>query len=188
VIVVLRSPKNPQKDVAIAYGDYAGKLDRTHGNRVRSEQLVLLSQHPPCPPKKLSPIPPPHLTTSSKWAEPGWHLNLEIPPKSRNSTFLPAPPSNKVFNSLHSEICTGTGHQLRSLVESFHLRSLVVDTEINNAPSSESRAGDLLSLTEEEIMNSLDVVHLIDRQNSIISKKRKKSSRKISTGSKQKSS
>ena len=129
VIIVLRSPSNPKREVAFAFGDYPGKLDRTHENRIRAEQLLLLSKHPPCPPKKLSSIPPSNPTTSSKWAEPGWHVDLEVPRKTKSNVhnFLPVPPTNKVFNSLHSEICSGTGHQMTSLVDTKHLRSLVIE-------------------------------------------------------------
>ncbi len=129
MVIVLRAPTNTKKDVAVAFGDYLGNLDRTHENRIRAEQLLLLSKHPACPQEKLPAVPPQNPSSSSKWAEPGWQLNLEVSTKNKSNAnkILPIPPSNKIFNALHSEICSGTGHQIAALVGTHHLRGLAVE-------------------------------------------------------------
>eukprot|EP00541_Cyclophora_tenuis_P002378 CAMPEP_0116544506 /NCGR_PEP_ID=MMETSP0397-20121206/2154_1 /TAXON_ID=216820 /ORGANISM="Cyclophora tenuis, Strain ECT3854" /LENGTH=100 /DNA_ID=CAMNT_0004068723 /DNA_START=302 /DNA_END=601 /DNA_ORIENTATION=- len=53
---------------------------------MRAEQLFLLATHPVARQKGLSIRPPsqPH----EPWAEPGWHLNLDVPKPDKKSTIL----------------------------------------------------------------------------------------------------
>lgn len=108
----------------------------------RAEQLFLLSTHPVAPAKELPNTPP--LKSSEHWAEPGWHLDLEVPEvKRRPSTILPTCPVFPVFEKYQLEFSTIPGRQAGSLVQTKHLRALATPL---------STVAQAISLAEEKLV------------------------------------
>ncbi len=139
VMVVLREPKNIAREARVAMKEFAsekcdnkdGDSNTTDGNKIedaiRAEQLLLLSLHPAVE-KKLSALPPSDPNSNMEWAEPGWHLNLDIPTRrshklSHNSALQLAPHSYH-FNCLYSEFSSSQGHQTASILGTHHLKVL----------------------------------------------------------------
>lgn len=90
---------------------------------LRAEQLFLLTAFPVAPSKPLSSVPIPRSVDS--WAEPGWHLDLNVPKNDhRPSAILPCAPSFPVLQNSHSEFCSAPGRQAASMIKEPHLRSL----------------------------------------------------------------
>ena len=134
-VIMLRSPRILAQEAAVAISDYVAtpdgstsKLDGSNiNNIIHAEELLLLSLHP-CPVQKLSPIPS---MKPREWAEPGWHIDLDVPKPGRRKTLsncaLQVEPPNSVMNRLYSEISSTQGHQMASLLDSHHLKVLSIE-------------------------------------------------------------
>ncbi len=90
---------------------------------VRAEQLFLLAAHPVAPPNgTLGTVPP--RTTNAPWAEPGWHLVLDVENEVRSRNILPCPPAFRLMQRIQSETCSTPGRQAASFLKTNHMRAL----------------------------------------------------------------
>jgi hypothetical protein len=89
----------------------------------RAEALFLLSAYPATDTEEPS-VPP--SSSSATWAEPGWHVNLNVPKDAKcgSRSLLPRAPSFPVLQKNHSEYCSAPGRQMASLIGTTHFRSL----------------------------------------------------------------
>lgn len=90
---------------------------------LRAEALFLLSAYPATN-SEIPSVPPSN--SSATWAEPGWHVNLDVPKdnKSGSRSLLPRVPSFPVMQKNHSEYCSAPGRQIASLIGTTHLQAL----------------------------------------------------------------
>ena len=125
VVIVLRSPQNSSKEARLALKD--AKETATDESIIRVEQLLLLSLHPYSD-QKLSGTPPETTGEDGEWAEPGWHLDLDVPERrQKNVSILQTPNTpNCAFNYLHYENSSSQGHQMASMIGSRHLQALCI--------------------------------------------------------------
>jgi hypothetical protein len=102
---------------------------RRHGNKqsveaefLRAEQLLLLSLHPESPAMSLPSNPSPHDPKSS-WAEPGWHIKLDVPKSGslRNQIL----PRTHWEQSQFNESDLTPGRQIAYLLAPRHLKTLM---------------------------------------------------------------
>jgi hypothetical protein len=89
----------------------------------RAEALFLLSAYPATDSEAPS-VPP--SSSSATWAEPGWHVNLNVPKDTEGGlrSLLPRAPSFPVMQKNHSEYCSAPGRQMASLIGTTHFRAL----------------------------------------------------------------
>jgi hypothetical protein len=111
----------------------------------RAEKLFLLATHP-LDASNLSTTP--HAKAGESWAEPGWHLNLDVPnfvePDWR--PILPRFPSFPVLERNLSEIASAPGRQTSSFLKQSHFRCLVSPlTAVSVASSPSESGGNILS-------------------------------------------
>jgi len=125
VVIVLRSPQNSSKEARVALK--GSKETVTDESIIRVEQLLLLSLHPYSD-KKLSGTPPETTGEEEEWAEPGWHLDLDVPETRQNKVSILQTPNtpNCAFNYLHYENSSSQGHQMASMIGSRHLQALCI--------------------------------------------------------------
>jgi len=88
----------------------------------KAEQLFLLAMHP----FSEGHLPTVPVTKSGDhWAEPGWHLVLDVPGDSlEESRILPCRPRFPVLEKNLSEIASAPGRQAASLLRTSHFRCL----------------------------------------------------------------
>lgn len=95
---------------------------------LKAEQMFLLAMHP-CRDEQLPTVP---VTKSgeSNWAEPGWHLILDVPSSAEaqspdsSSRILPCRSNFPVLEKNLSEIASSPGRQAASLLQTSHFRCL----------------------------------------------------------------
>jgi hypothetical protein len=90
---------------------------------IRAEKLFLLATHP-IGVVELSTTP---VTKSGEnWAEPGWHLVLDVPenPSTESSRILPCYPSYPLLEKNLTEIASAPGRQAASFLKPSHFRCL----------------------------------------------------------------
>lgn len=90
---------------------------------IRAEKLFLLATHP-IGLVELSTTPV--TKTGENWAEPGWHLVLDVPeqPSTDSSRILPCYPSFPLLEKNLSEIASAPGRQAASFLKPSHFRCL----------------------------------------------------------------
>ena len=90
---------------------------------LRAEALFLLAAYPATS-SEMPSVPPSNSTAT--WAEPGWHVNLDVSKdiKSGSRSLLPRVPSFPVMQKNHSEYCSAPGRQIASLIGTTHLQAL----------------------------------------------------------------
>lgn len=117
-------------------------LSTLEDEMTKAEQLFLLATHP-FSQEKLSTIP---VTKSGEnWAEPGWHLVLDVPPPERNpSHILPCKESFPVLERNVSEIASAPGRQASSLLKLSHFRCLASPLSTVAIASSPAESGGIV--------------------------------------------
>ncbi|KAI2512874.1 galactokinase [Fragilaria crotonensis] len=131
---------------------------------VRAEQLFLLAAHPVAPPNgTLGTVPP--RTTNAPWAEPGWHLVLDVEKEVRKRNILPCPPSFRLMQKIQSETCSTPGRQAASFLRTNHMRALsaplsavaqaisLAETSPLIAEKAEYSEGDPLNIPKDVMMS-----------------------------------
>lgn len=99
------------------------KQDTKDDPAVRAEQLFLLAVHPLAPSSGvLSSVP--STATTAPWAEPGWHLVLDVPKEDRSNRLLPRPPRSALLQKNHIEVCSAPGRQAASFLRANHTKAL----------------------------------------------------------------
>lgn len=90
---------------------------------IRAEKLFLLATHP-ISLVELSTTPA--TKSGENWAEPGWHLVLDVPEKEStdSSRILPCYPSFPLLEKNLSEIASAPGRQAASFLRPSHFRCL----------------------------------------------------------------
>ena len=90
----------------------------------QAEQLLLLALHPSAPDPPLSPIP--RSSSSEPWAEPGWHINSNVPGWDLvdNLAILSSPKDHPILISNLTDCGSAPGRQASSFLTSCHLRCL----------------------------------------------------------------
>jgi hypothetical protein len=90
---------------------------------IRAEKLFLLATHPI---GLLELSTTPVAKTGENWAEPGWHLELNVPEKQStdSSRILPCFPSFPLLEKNLSEIASAPGRQAASFLKPSHFRCL----------------------------------------------------------------
>lgn len=89
---------------------------------LKAEQLFLLATHP-CVDEQL-PTAPQKNSNIENWAEPGWHVILDIPPEAPMDRILPCRQVFPVLERNISEILSAPGRQAASLLKTSHFRCL----------------------------------------------------------------
>lgn len=91
---------------------------------LRAEQSLYLAMHPAAP-KEALPSVPPSGSSSDKWAEPGWQLNLDVPSRETDSSrILPCSPAFPVLSKNLAELNSAPGRQAAAFNRTSHLRCL----------------------------------------------------------------
>lgn len=91
--------------------------------QLRAEQTFLLAMHPLVE-EELATVAP--TKSSDPWAEPGWHLVLNVPNNNISANnILPCAPSFPVLEKNLSEMASSSGRQAASLLQTSHLKCLV---------------------------------------------------------------
>ena len=90
------------------------ELDDPLYHKIRAEQLMLLALHPAAPNPTLPSIPS-QLGELKSWAEPGWHLVLDVPDEKRDN-ILPYTYTSQTFQSAISECSSAPGRQSAALL------------------------------------------------------------------------
>lgn len=88
----------------------------------RSEAMFLLAAYP----ASSEPLPVPQSSSSDSWAEPGWHVNLDVPKddEGNKGSLLPRAPSFSILQQNQAELCSAPGHQLATFLSTSHLKAL----------------------------------------------------------------
>jgi len=179
VMVVLREPKLIAREARVAMTEFASENSASNGggskngdgcsieDAIRAEQLLLLSLHPIVE-KKLSALPPSDPNSNMEWAEPGWHLNLDVPCRRRHklshNSALQLAPHSYHFNCLYSEFSSSQGHQTASILDTHHLKVLANEGNLPKSDnplvykSNKGMGTDPLNREEEEIAISYEYV------------------------------
>mmetsp|Transcript_30119 Transcript_30119/g.45918 ORF Transcript_30119/g.45918 Transcript_30119/m.45918 type:complete len:1314 (+) Transcript_30119:68-4009(+) len=90
---------------------------------LRAEQLFLLAAHPVAPIN--GPLPNlPSATTNEPWAEPGWHVDLNITEEDRSRNILPCAPAFPLLRRNQAGISSTPGRQAAAFLNSSHTKSL----------------------------------------------------------------
>jgi hypothetical protein len=98
------------------------KGDITQYDRIRAEELFLLSLHPPS--STLPTVPAADEAEAKPWAEPGYQLNLDLPKKYTRETILPVIRGNSIFRKMYSEYSSTQGRQASTLLTRQHYRNI----------------------------------------------------------------
>jgi hypothetical protein len=107
---------------------------------IRAEKIFLLATHPHST-TDLSAVP---LTKAGEtWAEPGWHLALDVPNylESDRRRILPCFPSFPVLEKNLSEVASAPGRQAASFLKQSHFRCLSLPLSTVSIASSPSESG-----------------------------------------------
>jgi hypothetical protein len=107
---------------------------------IRAEKLFLLATHPHST-MDLSVVP--LAKAGDSWAEPGWHLELDVPYHTDpdQSRILPCFPSFPVLEKNLSEIASAPGRQAASFLKQSHFRCLSLPLSTVSIASSPSESG-----------------------------------------------
>lgn len=100
---------------------------------LKAEQRFLIATHPlgdAC----ISTIP--SAKSSEEWAEPGWHLNLEVSQANDDFRILPCAPSFPVLEMKLAEIASAPGRQAASMLRTSHLRCLASPMSVFSVASA----------------------------------------------------
>lgn len=113
---------------------------------LKAEQLFLLAAHP-LGDASISTVPP--AKSSEEWAEPGWHLNLEVPEESDEFRILPCARSFPVLERNLAEIASAPGRQAASMLRESHLRCLASPMSVFSVASAPAEENASFSQTRK---------------------------------------
>jgi len=111
---------------------------------LKAEQRFLIAAHP-LGDANISTIP--SSKSSDDWAEPGWHLNLEVPEDYDASRILPCAKVFPVLQKNLAEIASAPGRQAASLLRASHMRCLSSPLSVFGVASSPAETNSALPST-----------------------------------------
>ena len=109
------------------------KVAALEDEMLKAEQRYLLVAHP-LGDANIPRVPP--AKSSEEWAEPGWHLNLEVPAESDEFRILPCAPYFPILERNLAEIASAPGRQAASMLREFHLRCLAFPMSVFSVASA----------------------------------------------------
>lgn len=136
------------------------KRENAEEELLKAEQMFLLAMHPY--PREQLPTVPLSKSGENTWAEPGWHLVLDVPDTDEQqdpSRILPCRPKFPVLEKNLSEIASAPGRQAASLLRTSHFRCLSSPLSAFAVASSPAETGASMPSSSEYIYYGMQELH-----------------------------